>query len=486
MKPRSGLALLFLSVLAVLVPAGLLAGHDARHAVKAPKRARPNIVVVMTDDQTLENMRVMRNVKQLLGKQGATFDEAVVSYALCCPSRATFFTGQYAKNHRVLSNRLPYGGFKRFDHRTALPVWLRRGGYHTAHVGKYLNGLGVAKPRERPAGWDEWYGTVDPSTYRYWNYTLNENGWLVRYGDKMTDYQTDVLGRKAVRVIETHALRRKPLFLSVAFLAPHSGGPVTLDDPPRMLTPEPAPRHRDRFVFESLPAPPSYDEENVKDKPVRVRRRKLLEDYVVFAMTENYQQRLESLLSVDEAVRNIVNALQRTGELENTYIFFTSDNGFFHGEHRIANGKVLPYDPALRVPLVVRGPGIKPGLVLKQLVANIDLAPTIADIARVPPGRIVDGVSLIGLLNTGTWGVDRDILIESGPSRKLSQMFSGIRTARHQYVEYANGERELYDLVKDPYQLTNVAGEPEHETLLAELAQRLDALEACAGPTCRR
>ena len=482
---RSGLVLLFLASLAIALPATLEGAREQR-IVKAPNRPRPNIVVIMTDDQTLENTRVMYNVKNLIGRQGATFNEAVVSYALCCPSRATFFTGQYAKNHRVLSNRPPYGGYKRFDHRTALPVWLRRGGYYTAHVGKYLNGLGVGRPREIPAGWDDWYGTVDPSTYRYWNYTLNENGHLVRYRGKMADYQTDVLGRKAVGVIETHATRRKPLFLSVAFLAPHGGAPVAIDDPPRMHTPEPAPRHRDRFVFEQLPTPPSYDEENVRDKPYGIRRRKLLEDYVVFAMTENYQQRLESLLSVDEAVRNIVDALQRTGELENTYIVFTSDNGFFHGEHRVASGKVLPYEPALRVPLLVRGPGIKPGVVLDQLVANVDLAPTIVELARVTPGRIMDGVSLVQLLKTGEWNVDRDVLIETGPSQKTRQMFAGVRTPRYQFVKYGNGETELYDLVKDPYQLTNLSSTAEHQTLVVELAQRLDALRACAGPTCRR
>ena len=486
MNRKTGLVLLPLALAAIAAPAALLGAHTSRHVVRAPDRGRPNIVVLMTDDQTFESARVMRNVRTLIARAGATFADATVSYALCCPARATFFTGQYAKNHRVLSNRPPHGGYVRFDHRTALPVWLRRGGYHTAHVGKYLNGLGVRNPREIPAGWDEWYGTVDPSTYRYWSYTLNENRKLVRYGRRMADYQTDVLARKAVRVVETHAPRRKPLFLSVAFVAPHSGAPIALDDPPRMLTPEPAPRHRDRFVFERLPSPPSYDEPNIKDKPLIIRRRKLLEDYVVLAMTEAYQQRLESLLAVDEAVGKIVAALRRTGQLRNTYVFFTSDNGFFHGEHRVTSGKVLPYDPALRVPLLVRGPGVRAGVTLRQPVSNIDLAPTIADIARVSPGRIVDGVSLLGLMRAGTWAVDRDLLIESGPSRKPYQVFHGIRAARYQYVEYGNGDRELYDLANDPHQLRNLAAEPANEELVADLRERLEALKACAGESCRR
>jgi N-acetylglucosamine-6-sulfatase len=208
-------------------------------------------------------MRVMRNTRRLLTSQGATFTQFIVSYALCCPSRATLMTGQYAHNHRVLSNKLPFGGYARFHAKTSLPVWLRGGGYHTAHVGKFLNGYGSKQAKQIPAGWDEWYTTIDPTTYRYWNFTMNENGKLVRYGNAMRDYITDVDSRRAVEIVTRQASRRKPLYLQVDFLAPHSGSPIALDDPPRMLTPEPAPRHRDRFVFQRLPASPGYDEENV-------------------------------------------------------------------------------------------------------------------------------------------------------------------------------------------------------------------------------
>ncbi len=484
MTRRSALALLLLVAAAAMLPAGLGAGEEER--AQAPKRSRPNIIVLMTDDQTVESMRVMRNVKALIANQGATFTNAIASYALCCPSRATFLTGQYAHNHRVLTNKPPLGGYRRLHVRTTLPVWLRKGGYYTTHIGKFLNGYGLLKPREIPAGWSEWYGTVDPHTYRYWNFTMNENRKLVRYGNGMTDYQTDVVARKAVDAIERQAARRKPLFLSVGFVAPHSGSPVSVDDPPRMATPEPAPRHRDRFVFETVPTPPSYDEPNAADKPVGIRKRAPLEDYVAFAITENYQQRLESLLSVDEAVGHIMAALERTGELANTIVFFTSDNGFFHGEHRIPSGKVLPYDEALRIPLYVRGPAIRAGVVLPQLVANIDVAPTIADAARVPPGRIVDGISLMELLRSGTWSAKRDdVFIVGGPFSKPYHEFQGVRTARWQFALYGNGERELYDLEKDPYQLENKAREPGFADVVADMRKRLDRLRYCSGPSCR-
>jgi N-acetylglucosamine-6-sulfatase len=483
MRARYLVAGLALAVAALLAPG--FAAHG-RTAKPHQERKRPNIVVVMTDDQTVENMRVMRNVRRLLTNQGATFDQFIVSYALCCPSRATFMTGQYAHNHRVLSNKLPNGGYARFHAKTALPVWLRDGGYYTAHVGKFLNGYGRKKPKQIPAGWDDWYTTVDPTTYRYWNFTMNEDGKLARHGNAMRDYITDLDSRRAVNIIERQETRKKPLYLQVDFLAPHSGSPVALDDPPRMLTPEPAPRHRDRFVFERVPTPPSYDEEDVRDKPIGIRRRGRIEDYVAFAITEDYQQRLESLLSVDEAVAAIVRALERVGELDNTYIFFTSDNGFFQGEHRIPNGKVLPYEEALRVPLVIRGPGIQPGTVIKELTGNIDLAPTIAEMAQVTPGRIVDGVSLLELMKTGRWPVVRDdIVVEGGPFDKPSQEFTGLRTPRYQFSVYGNGEQELYDLEADPYELENRAGDPAYAEVRAELAERLERLRFCSGVSCR-
>jgi N-acetylglucosamine-6-sulfatase len=462
-----------------------IAGEKAPGQVSQNRlQKRPNVVVLMTDDQTLESLRVMRNVDRLLARQGATLTQSVVSLALCCPSRATFLTGQYAHNHRVLSNVAPKGGYRRLDHSTTLPVWLRRGGYYTAHVGKYLNGYGLTRPREVPSGWSEWYGAVDPSTYRYWGFTMNENGKLVRYS-RRTDYQTDVVARRAVDVIGRRAPKRQPFFLSVGFVAPHSGGPRELDDPPALKTPAPAARHRDRFLFEPLPTPPSFNEEDVRDKPLTVRRRPQLNDFQIGALTEAYQQELESLLAVDEAVGRIVAALQRAGDLQKTLIVLTSDNGYFHGEHRIPSGKVFLYDPALRVPLVVRGPGIPPGQRIDDLVANIDLAPTIADAANVTPLRIVDGRSLLPLLQKGIRPPPRTILIEAPPSEVPRQVFAGVRTSQHLYASYGSGDQELYDLAADPYQLASLHRDPAQAALVAELSLRLEQLKTCAGVSCR-
>jgi N-acetylglucosamine-6-sulfatase len=470
-------------------PAG---GERASEEAKAPSKSsqnrlqrRPNVVVLMTDDQTLESMRVMRNADRLLARQGATFTHSIVSLALCCPSRATFLTGQYAHNHRVLSNAAPRGGHRRLDHSTALPVWLRRGGYYTVHVGKTLNGYGLTRPREVPPGWSEWYGAVDPFTFRYWGFTMNENRKLVRY-TRRADYQTDVFARRAVDVIRRRAPKRQPFFLYVGFVAPHSGGPRELDDPPSLKTPAPAPRHRDRFLFEPLPTPPDFNEQDVTDKPLTVRRRPGLQEFQLGALTEAYQQELESLLAVDEAIARIVKALQRAGDLQKTMIVFTSDNGYFHGEHRIPSGKVFLYEPASRVPLVIRGPRIPSGQRISDLVANIDLAPTIADAANVTPLRIMDGRSLLPLLEKGIRpAAPRNILIESPPSDVPRQVFSAVRTPQYLYATYESGDQELYDLNADPYQLTSLHRDPAQAALVADLSLRLEQLKTCAGVSCR-
>ena len=200
------------------------------------------------------------------------------------------------------------------------------------------------------------------------------------------NYQTDVYARKAVSLIAAQAADPRPFFLSVAFLAPHAGGPRDPDDPSGQATPSPAPRHRNLFRTQPLPTPPSFNEADVSDKPAAIRNRPLLTTARISKIRENYQQRLESLLAVDEAVAQIVNQLSAIGKLDQTYIIFTSDNGFMHGEHRVPQGKVVLYEPSIRVPLIIRGPNLPAGVHRSQFVENIDLAPTIVDATDAQPG----------------------------------------------------------------------------------------------------
>jgi N-acetylglucosamine-6-sulfatase len=445
---------------------------------------RPNVVVLMTDDQTLESMRVMPGVRRTLADRGTTFTRSFVSFALCCPSRATFLTGQYAHNHGVLGNRPPTGGYRRLDRRETLPVWLQRAGYRTMHVGKFLNRYGQdLGPYHVPPGWDDWHASVDPLTYEYYGTMLNENGTLRTYG---SDYSTDLYAGRAVELIGRAARDDAPFFLSVAFLAPHDGGPRELDDPAGMVTPVPAPRHRDLFVAEPLPPSvrASFNEADMSDKPAYLRAFPSIEQQRAEAIEENYRQRLESLQAVDEAVVAIANALRAAGELDNTLLVFTSDNGFFHGEHRMPNEKMLVYEPSIRVPLIMRGPGVPVGAERRQLVTNADLAPTILDVAEASATKPQDGSSLLPLLADPRLEWGRDLLIE-GAEGFIVRGFAAIRTYRYVYAEYTTGERELYDLERDPHELQSVHDDPAYAPVQAELARRLRDLRACVGPGCR-
>ena len=345
-------------LMAILVGASRSPAPGAE-AIAAGEDRRPNVVVLMTDDQTVADLDVMPHVRRLLAAAGVTFDRSYVSYPLCCPSRATYLSGQHAHNHHVLGLYPPTGGYGRFDARGSLPVWLERAGYHTAHIGKYMNGYGSETPADPPPGWREWYGAVGYSTYRMWGYTLNENGANRSYGSPLDQdpalYQTDVLARRAVDVIARRAAAKDPLFLSVAFLAPHHEGPSIRRFGGHLV--RPAPRHAGRLAAKALSLPPAFNEVDVSDKPSYIRRRPPLDAAQIDRITRNYHDRQESLLAVDEAVAEIVGALRRAGALDDTYVVFTSDNGYLQGEHRVPSGKLLPHDPSSRVPLIVAGRG---------------------------------------------------------------------------------------------------------------------------------
>jgi arylsulfatase A-like enzyme len=431
-------------------------------------------------------MEVLPNVRRLIGDQGVTFDNNFDSFSLCCPSRATFLTGQYSHNNGVRGNSPPQGGYQALDKSNTLAVWLQRGGYYTVHLGKFLNGYGRQNPTEIPAGWSEWHGAVDPTTYRYYNYTLNDGGTLHTFCStpQPSCYQTDVYRDKANEIIRRRAAQG-PFFLWVAFLGNHSGAPREPDDPPQLGTPVPAPRHHDALKGTALPQPPNFNEADVSDKPRVIRQRPLLTARRIAAVQENWQQRRETLMSVDEAVASIVETLRQTGELDKTLILFTSDNGFFHGEHRVGNGKVLWYEPSIHLPLLLRWTGnrsLPQGVHRSELTMNVDDAETILDAANVPPGRTEDGVSLLPFWRDGGKEIGRDVLLDNSPG---AGHFDGIRTLHYKYAEYANGDRELYDLRKDPYELQSEHANPAYSALKASLAARLHKLVSCKGAVCR-
>jgi N-acetylglucosamine-6-sulfatase len=439
----------------------------------------------MTDDQTARSMRSMPRTHALIGGAGTTFANAFASNPRCCPSRATFLTGQYSHNHGVLTNGPPLGGWQRLRGTSNwLPTWLRRTGYRTAHVGKFLNGYGRDGPAEVPPGWDEWHATVDPTTYRYYAYRVNENGTVRMYGRGKDPewYSTDFIARRSAELAGHLAESTQPFFLSVAFLAPHTGSPREPGDPAGIGTPVVAPRHRGVFAAARLPRPASFDEADVSDKPLFVRRPPMRLRRVR-AIRALYRQQLEALIAVDEGVERVIEALRSAGELERTVIVFTSDNGYLAGEHRLTHGKASIYEPAIRVPLLIRGPGVPRAVTRHQLVGNVDLAPTILDIAEATAGRPQDGRSLLPLARNPRLGLDRSLLFEI--ARATGMRTTAIRTDRWLYAEHAGDAKELYDLSTDPHQLNSLHREPALADVRVELARQLAVLRTCGGAACR-
>jgi N-acetylglucosamine-6-sulfatase len=417
----------------------------------------PSIVLVLTDDQRFDTLAAMPSVQKDLVDHGVTFTNGFVSDSLCCPSRASILTGQYASQTGVWGNKEPFGGWHAFHDRSTVATRLRAKGYHTALFGKYLNGY--HDTTYIPPGWEHWAAfDGSASAYNlYYKYTLNENGRLVRYGNKVDDYSTDVLASMATDYIRSTA---GPLFVYFAPYGPH--------------TPT-SPDAQDANAPVTLPFPrrPDYDESDVSDKPEWLRRRPPLRpDQVAYTRTE-WTKEIRTDLSLDRAVDGIVQALDDSGRLQNTLIVFMSDNGFLLGEHRFIN-KVAPYEESIRVPFVVRyDPLIGRPRTDPHLVVNIDLAPTFAAVARTTaPGAA--GLSMLPLLRSPTARWRDEFLIQS---KKLAGVpaFCGIRSYGYTYVMYvATGEQELYDLSSDPYEQSNVASDPRY----ARVVGRLHADEA--------
>jgi N-acetylglucosamine-6-sulfatase len=497
-SPR--LSSLLLAAVALLALAAVSAAQTEPAAEDPPP---PNVILLMTDDQSIGDLRVMPRTRRLIAAKGVTFTRSFVSYPLCCPSRATALTGQYAHTHdvRCLYRRCG-GGYGKLDQSEYLPTWLERAGYVTAHIGKFLNGYGSEWTADLPAGWTEWYGLVDDSTYRMWGYKMQENGRTRTYGRKLVEkprfYQTDVLARKSRRFIRRRAPDEDPFFLSVAFVAPHhEKGPL------QGLTGHfvrPAPRHKGRFAEARLRRARSYDERDVSDKPAFHRRwRRPLTPRGHVAIVTRMRERWESLLAVDEAVASIVAQLRASGELDDTYIIFTSDNGFMQGEHRVPIGKMLPYDPSTRVPLLIRGPGVARGRRSRELVANIDLAPTILDATPATSPEPLDGRSFLPFLRNvglrslrpllhetagkGAFGLRRR---EEGAKRVQPRVpaWRAVRTMRWLFVDYKGPARELYDLRRDPAQLRSLHADPRYRVRLRTLRRILGDLTDCEGREC--
>jgi N-acetylglucosamine-6-sulfatase len=473
---------IYLIVSFVLVVCGvsLLAIGPAEGHTGVRAAPRPNFVFVLTDDLTLNLLSHMPHV-QALEDAGLTMSRYYVVDSLCCPSRASIFTGEYPHDDGVFKNQGPDGGYKAYnkqgDPRRSFAVALHNAGYRTAMMGKYLNGYQPQDPVAQ--GWDQW----DVAGEAYWevNYTLNENGSQKKYGHNPDDYLTDVLSGKAKSFIASSARQRKPFMLEVSTFAPHK--PYA-----------PPPRYQNAARHVAYPKTAAYNR-SPKNPPSWLRGHRSLTAAQQRAITVSYRKRVEAAMGVDDMVGRLRAQLLASGELRNTYIIFSSDNGYHMGEYRLMPGKMTAFDTDIHVPLIVTGPGVPAGKVSSQLASNIDLSPTFETLAGLNVPDWVDGRSLADVWHgqhPGDWR--QAILIEHhGPNDSAGDpdqqgtvtgnppSYEAVRTANALYVQYANGQQEYYNTVRDALELDNNAA----QGVPAALSKALTALEHChTGRTC--
>lgn len=467
--PRGGVMALALAIVLTVYLA--LQEQDIRQVAKGKGGGKPNIIVIMTDDQRFDLMDELPAVTKDLAKDGVTFTNAYTTTPLCCPSRSSFLTGEYAHNHGVWNNKSPNGSWKSFKkhEKQTLGVWLQKEGYKTALIGKYLNGY--KNTTEVPPGWDDWEVV---GKGRYFDYTMNENGKEVQYGHKDSDYSTDVLKDKAITFIKES--KNKPYFLFLAVKTPHGDGDEDeSDDDIISAPPPPAPRDKNKCKklskFDSL----AFNEKDVSDKPMYIQEKKLLSGKDEGDIEKYRNGQNCSLIAVNDAIADI---LKTVGNKRNkTMIIFVSDNGYGWGEHRFIKKNCL-YEGCAKAPMVISYPKYtKQGFTTDKIALNIDLTATILDVAGAKIPKSVNGVSLVPLLRDKNATPRNSSLIEvdSGKIGGQGKDYA-IRMENYKYIELSNKEKELYDLKEDPYELQNLADDPKYADIQKFLAKQLHAL----------
>ncbi|KAM3963971.1 N-acetylglucosamine-6-sulfatase [Aphomia sociella] len=467
---------------------------------------RPNFVLILTDDQdvALGGLSPMKNVRRFIADEGVTFTNSFVSSPICCPSRASLLTGLYVHNHLTQNNSAAggcYGDHWRQNERRVFANALKDAGYNTFYAGKYLNEYGAKHaegPQRVPPGWTEWHGLVGNSVY--YNYTISNDGVPTHSTDL---YLTDLIREISVNYIENQT-KSQPFLMVLAPPAPHQ--PFT-----------PAPRHKGVYNNITAVRHPNFNVPAIDKHWLMRMPPSPLPETMMSTLDDAYRSRWEALLAVDEMVADVVQALEINSFMEDTYIIFTSDNGYHIGQFSQVYDKRQPYESDIRVPLVIRGPDIKKNIQSHQPVLNIDLAPTILRLAgletEVMDGRplelfketnITERLMLVEYYGEGRdgtvdskcpWIYDSDHLAECHPlydckcQDSKNNTFACVRHLAEQinmkYCLFADNENfaEMYDLSKDPYELKNIINE-EFQSIILWYKRMLLHLLKCKGTEC--
>lgn len=518
--------------------------------LESARAARPNVILIQTDDQSANTLRskfrgldnrirrTMPNTLDLIGGKGTEFTRYYATQPVCGPSRAALLTGQYAHTSGLKRNSGRSGGWTGWQQlpllNDNLATRLNDAGYRTVHIGKFTNQYVRADGRPEtvvPPGWDRWHTMTWFQPPLYYGYMLSRNGTVAgpfgsdgydplrRDVDPVTctavrltrpalpsecNNATDVYSRTAVN--EIRAAGNRPLFLQLDYNSPHGDG-----RPP--AGPEPTTRHYDTAFGNRMPRMKSFNEGDIRDKPAWLKRiAKPLTRSERERIDTRWAKEMESLRDVDDGVAAIVRTLRQTGKLKRTYLILLSDNGLFHGEHRLASAKFLAYEPSARVPLMIRGPGIPKGRRSAELAGNVDIAPTVLDLAGIGRRARLDGRSLRPFWENPERRTRRPLLIESfiGPrdlqgeeldgddplGRAVSGAtpsvaapalnFRGIRVGAYKYIRYADGDRELYDLARDPHELANRIANRRYRAVRKRLESLLRRRQDCRAKLCRK
>lgn len=486
----------------------LLAGFAA-----GPARAQdapPNIIMLMTDDLDISVWRsaleqgLLPHIRAELVDKGTTFTNTFAALPTCCPSRATYLTGQYPHNHGVSRNSGKRGGFASFaGDASTLATWMRAAGYRTGLIGKYLNLYGFTAGDQGgayvPPGWDTWKALFTSAEF---NYSFSNQGVLEQRGSTEADYQTDVLREFALQFVREPDAR--PFFLTLTPTAPHYESAAGDDDGGSAI--RPAPRHTDTPVLATIPpeALASFNEADLADKPAYMRSAPLVDPA---ALRRGYNSKIAAMRAVDDMLGALVGELRARGADANTVIVFTSDNGFQYGTHR-RTGKADLYEESARIPMVIRAAGQTAPSTVEAWVMNTDWAPTIAELGRASPGRVVDGRSLVPWLAGGAGGsARRTILVEhpvDGVKSTQYPSYAAVRSKDPALTGDASGaltlafariysplgkvtDVEFYDLSIDPMQTQSLHASTDgtRRAQMKALAARLEALRSCSGATCQ-